>query len=438
MEKPTTIIKGNAVFGPVNAIARVALLAVFLGLAVLTGWLDHSKTATLGMISDTASVAFFLCLVFSAAATYELVSLAILAAVRMQSGPAGEVKMLTSFARVVAMLVVAVLFIYCTGKLGAVGAVGGAFVGMVMGFALQAPISGMAAWVLVTIKRPFRVGDRVLFPSLNLLGDVLEVGLMYTKLDQVGGSIGSEDAIGRNILIPNAMLFSQVAINYTPKQMAAYFLDEVVIRLTYDSDWNAAEKILLTAAREVTGDIIRSTGKEPYIRADIYDYGVYMRLRYQTLATDRPRMAHEILKRIFLEFQRNPRVDFAIPFIYSYRKGIEMPSRGQSPLGPETLTDVPLDLIDDPQSDQPLSDEDRRGVEELALRIQKMGLLQPVVVRRMQNGRWELVAGRFRLLACKHLGWKVVPAIIRSNSASASEISLPQDPPPSPASDLAL
>ena len=73
---------------------------------------------------------------------------------------------------------------------------------------------------------------------------------MYTTLNQVGGSIGSEEAIGRNILIPNAMLFSQVAINYTAKQQAPYFLDEVIIRLTFDSDWDIAEKILLDAARK--------------------------------------------------------------------------------------------------------------------------------------------------------------------------------------------
>ena len=430
MEKPTTVINdGNSVLGRVNPLVRVVLLFVFLAMAVGAWWLDHSGIATLGKISETSSVAFFLCLVFGSAAAFELVSLVIFTVVRMQSGPVGEVKMLTSFFRVLTVLVVAVLFVYCTGKLGAVGAMAAGFAGLLLGWSLQAPVSGMAAWALVTIKRPFRVGDRVLFPTLGLLGDVLEVGLMYTKLDQVGGSIGSEDAIGRNILIPNAMLFSQVAINYTPKQMAAYFLDEVVIRLTYDSDWDAAEKILLSAAREVTKDIIRSTGKEPYIRADIYDYGVYMRLRYQTLATDRPRMAHEILKRIFLEFQRNPRVDFAIPFIYSYRKGVEMPARGQAPPGAETITELALDAIDDPQSALPLSEDDRKGVEELAWRIQKMGLLQPIVVRRMANGRWELIAGRFRLLACRQLGWKVIPGIVRNSASSGPEIAMPEPDP---------
>jgi hypothetical protein len=55
----------------------------------------------------------------------------------------------------------------------------------------------------------------------------------------------------------------------------------------------------------------------------MYDYGVYVRLRYMTMAMDRPRISHEISSRVFKGFQRDPRVDFAIPFVYSSRKGKE-------------------------------------------------------------------------------------------------------------------
>ncbi len=97
--------------------------------------------------------------------------------------------------------------------------------------------------------------------------------------------------------------------------------DEVVIRITYDTNWDVAEDILLSAAHEVTADIIRQTGQEPYVRADMYDYGIYMRLRYMTSATDRPRITYQIIRRIFQDFQNNAQVDFAIHYIYSFRKG---------------------------------------------------------------------------------------------------------------------
>jgi len=404
---------------------RAGLLVVFLALAAAAGWMDKSADYTLGHITPGATVASFLYIVFIAAAAYEFLSLAIQFAVTHRGGSPGEVTMLMNFVRVLVILAIVLALINSTGELKKLGAVVGAFAGLLLGWSLQAPVSGMAAWALITIKRPFRIGDRVLFPSLGLVGDVEHVGLMYTELNQVGGSIGSEEAIGRNILIPNAMLFSQVAINYTAKQLAPYFLDEVVIRLTYDSDWDVGEKILLDAAREVTGDIIRQTGKEPYIRADIYDYGVYMRLRYMTPAWDRPRMAHEILKRVFREFQRNPRVDFAIPYVYSYHKGMEgRASAG----GVEPVTEVGIASIDDPEANVTVRPADPNYIAELADRIRRMGLLQPVVVQRTQSGRYVLVAGRFRLLACQSLGWKAIPAIVKESDTGWT--SPPPDAPP--------
>jgi len=153
-------------------------------------------------------------------------------------------------------------------------------------------------------------------------------------LEQVGGAVGSEEPVGRHILVPNAMLFGNLVINYTPRieedepspildktRESSYILDEVITRITFDSDWNTAESILLDAAREVTADIIKNTGKEPYIRSNMYDYGVYLRVRYMALATHRPRIKYEIEKRIFKEFQNRGDVDFAIPYVYSAKKG---------------------------------------------------------------------------------------------------------------------
>jgi small-conductance mechanosensitive channel len=397
---------------------------VFAVLAVTAYWLDN-RGYTLGHMSNepnATSIAILLYGVFIAAVAYECAALAVQFIIRQRGGSPGDVKMLAGFIRLMTIAGIMIALVCSTGKLGKEWALVSGFVGLLLGWSLQAPVSGVAAWALVSAKRPFRVGDRVLFPSLGLLGDVLDVGFMYTTLNQVGGSIGSEEAIGRSILIPNAMLFSQVAINYTPKQLAPYFLDEVIIRLTFDSDWDVAEKILLDAARNVTGAIIRETGKEPYIRSDIYDYGVYMRLRYMTPAWDRPRVAHEILKQVFRDFQRNPRVDFAIPYVYSYRKSI---AAGTHPAGPETVTEVAIESIDDPEANVPLNPADPNYIAELADRIKQMGLLQPVLVQRAPNGRYTLVAGRFRLLACERLGWKAIPVIVKEEDAEAA----PRAPP---------
>jgi small-conductance mechanosensitive channel len=307
--------------------------------------------------------------------------------------------------------VAAVLALF--GVLGTVGTALGAFSGLILGWSLQAPVSGIAAWIMVSLMRPFRVGDRIQLPSLGLVGDVVDLSPMYTQLNQVGGAVGSEEAVNRPILIPNAMLFGQVVINYTARQDAAFILDEVVIRITYDTDWDAAERILIDAAREVTRDVIERTGQQPYVRSDMYDYGVYLRLRFMTKATERPLITYEITKRIFQDFQRSARVDFAIPFVYSYRKGVQASARYEEAVQSRPTVEIPLSQIE-------LLDEERThllGNEQeiiaLAERIQDKGLVQPVVLNRVQEGQYRIVAGHMRVEACKRLGWRNMPAVVK-------------------------
>lgn len=275
---------------------------------------------------------------------YKLSSRAIGKALLRAGGTEGDVKMILGLWKFVIVFIAILIILSLFFEFGAITAIVGAFGGMFLGWSLQAPVSGFAAWLLITIKRPFRVGDRVLLPTYGLVGDVLDVGPMYTVLNQVGGAVGSEEPVGRHILIPNAMLFSNLIINYTPRwaeglpppispvkrddKASNYILDEIVVRITFNSDWDTAEKILLDAAREVTADIIKATGQEPYIRSDLPDYyGIWMRLRYMTLATDRPRITHEIVKRICKEFAKNDNVDFAIPVMtaYSYKRAPAQP-----------------------------------------------------------------------------------------------------------------
>mgnify|MGYP000123801229 CR=1 FL=1 len=288
-----------------------------------------SRGVTLWMISEGKSFVRYLTIVCGILLVYALLARMIRYGVRARRGPSGEVQMLVGFLKVLTGVAVILAFTESTGKLGLVSAIGAGFAGMFLGWSLQAPVSGVAAWILITLRRPFRIGDRISFPSLGLVGDVVDIGWMYTVLNQVGGSVGSEEPINRNIMIPNAMLFSQVSINYTKQQEEPYFLDEVVVRMTYGSDWDEAERIAVSAAREVTADIIRHTGIEPYTRSDFYEYGVLLRLRYMTRATERPRIAHEINRRICRDITASRKVDFAIPFVYSFRKGEQpRPSAG--------------------------------------------------------------------------------------------------------------
>ena len=332
-----------------------------------------------------------------------------------QDKPPVEGIMVGRLYRLAAILAIFVYAAYGFGRLETFGTLFATFGGMLMGWSLQAPVSGLAAWALVSLKRPFRPGDRVQFPNLGLTGDVKDIGLMYTVLDQVGGTIGSEEAVGRYILVPNAMLFSQVAINYTVTQKEPYFLDEVVVRITFDSDWESAEKILLNAATDLTREIIATTGVQPYIRSDLYDYGVYLRLRYQTPVKDRAEIAYQLTKRIFVEIQRTPQVDLAIPFVYSARAGAHAMAaaerKEEESVSQEggSLQEIPIDQIVNNQPPPPPD-----VIKQLGLSIAAQGLLQPIVVIRTPDQQgYEVLAGQQRLEACKRLGWRIIPALVK-------------------------
>jgi small-conductance mechanosensitive channel len=342
----------------------------------------------------------------------QLFSLITLKFLHFKNKPAIEAKMVSRLYTMLAVLGVIIFGAYGFGKLDSFTSFFTLFGGMLLGWSLQAPVSGFAAWILVSLKRPFRPGDRIQFPSLGLVGDVKEVGAMYTKLDQVGGAIGSEEAVGRYILVPNAMLFGQVVINYTVVQEAAYMLDEVVIRITYDSDWKIAEQILLNAATEVTKDIIEATKIQPYIRSDLYDYGVYLRLRYQTKVQERAEIAYRITRRIFEEFQKTSVVDMAIPYVYSYRAGLGRKEEDISHSKKEQeVIEIPIAHIHAPEMNI-----DSVDIQPLLDSITIQGLLQPIVVELSpQDGFYDIVAGHLRYEACKRLGWKTIPATIRSD-----------------------
>ncbi len=89
----------------------------------------------------------------------------------------------------------------------------------------------------------------------------------------------------------------------------------------------------------------------------------------------------------------------------------------------EAVQAVPIHLVG-PGKYQPRQEFGQEALEELAESIKTHGLLQPVVVRRGAIG-YELIVGERRLRACKHLGWEVIPAIVRDvEDREAAELAL--------------
>ena len=126
-------------------------------------------------------------LISGVAAGYFFVLLVTIAKVKCRHGTENEVKMLSSLYRAVFIFAVLVMVVAARGQLDSFAAFFTLFGGLLLGRSLQAPVSGFAAWILVMVMRPFKLGDRIQFPNLALIGDASRFSPMYLTSNQGGG-----------------------------------------------------------------------------------------------------------------------------------------------------------------------------------------------------------------------------------------------------------
>ncbi|SEG83094.1 chromosome segregation DNA-binding protein [Thermomonospora echinospora] len=92
--------------------------------------------------------------------------------------------------------------------------------------------------------------------------------------------------------------------------------------------------------------------------------------------------------------------------------GDGMATAQMEPVAGAHFAELPLDAIT-PNPRQPRSHFDEEALDELAESIRIVGLLQPVVVRRVTSERYELIMGERRWRASRRAGLEAIPAIVR-------------------------
>lgn len=91
---------------------------------------------------------------------------------------------------------------------------------------------------------------------------------------------------------------------------------------------------------------------------------------------------------------------------------IEHPAPRLASSGSSGLTEIELALIEAGEK-QPRQVFDETKLHELAESLREQGLVQPVIVRKRSDGRFELIAGERRVRAARLLEWKTIPAVIK-------------------------
>jgi ParB family transcriptional regulator, chromosome partitioning protein len=105
--------------------------------------------------------------------------------------------------------------------------------------------------------------------------------------------------------------------------------------------------------------------------------------------------------------------------VASTRRGI---GRGLAAILPETeasaageLRELPVELIK-PNPSQPRTNFDPEALAALAASIEASGVVQPLLVRPLPDGSYELVAGERRWRAAQQAGIEKVPAVVRDQA----------------------
>ena len=88
------------------------------------------------------------------------------------------------------------------------------------------------------------------------------------------------------------------------------------------------------------------------------------------------------------------------------------PTAPASPDSVDGFAEVSLEKLT-PGRYQPRTRMDESALQELAASIRSHGLMQPIVVRPLEAGRWEIIAGERRFRAARIAGLATVPVLVR-------------------------
>lgn len=118
---------------------------------------------------------------------------------------------------------------------------------LVVGFALQAPITSFIAWIYLIFRRSYLVGDRIQIKGFR--GDVVEISYLDTSILECSGDyLGNDRSSGRVIRFPNSLILREEVINYSGPEVP-FIWNETAIQVAYTSDLQFVEDCLLDASR---------------------------------------------------------------------------------------------------------------------------------------------------------------------------------------------
>ncbi|MEO6181732.1 MAG: mechanosensitive ion channel family protein [Verrucomicrobiota bacterium] len=124
-------------------------------------------------------------------------------------------------------------------------------ISLILGFALQTPISSFIGWIYILTRHPYRVGDRIRIGDAK--GDVIDVSYLDTTLWEIGGEhLSTDHPSGRIIKFPNSKVLNSPVWNYS-WPLFPYIWNEIKFQIAYESDLNFVSDTMQKLAEDELG-----------------------------------------------------------------------------------------------------------------------------------------------------------------------------------------
>ena len=188
---------------------------------------------------------------------------------------------------------------------------------------IQDVAKNLVGGLVIMFNSIYKVGDRIEIAGKK--GDVIDINLLHTTIMEMSEWVSSDQHTGRLSSLPNFLVLSNAVNNYTKD--FSFVWDEITLPISYDSDWRAAESLIMDIViqethmmKEYAEEEISHMQRKYYILKSSTDPGIFFKLtdnwieltaRYVAPARQRRILRTKISRRILEEIQRSEGIRIA-------------------------------------------------------------------------------------------------------------------------------
>ena len=186
---------------------------------------------------------------------------------------------------------------------------------VVLGFVFQEGLSNIVHGVIISIFKPFNIGDRVhvTIDGVSITGYIQTIDLRHTIINNVMNA--------SRVVVPNSKMDLCVIDNYYygKEHFSTNFMD---ISVTYECDLEKALKVLEEVI--LSHPMVKKTREEKHITGslnpmvrELGDSAIYLRAVVTTLTVeDNFQACSDIRRELVARFKQDPDLDFAYPHLH--------------------------------------------------------------------------------------------------------------------------